>query len=232
MKTILSCDQVFETLTRGPFPTGSPDDDGVEMHLTGCHECRCLAEALRPAATLFHESLSATEQESLPAYDGLLARLTHEVIGEAPPKANEPPVALSGNTIDQVMRFGTAMLFGLSLCLILVVATSGFVALHPQPHEIASLPIVRTAYHPQPDRLAALACNELKTVCFPSDWQAAIDSLACCSQCHAPGSSARAMCKQTWNHACTRCHQARPEHSHAPRLFAVLQQSCAACHDS
>src|SRR5215218_3324284 len=115
MKTILSCDQVFETLTRGPFPTGGPDDDGVETHLAGCHDCRCLAEALRPAATLFHESLSATEQESLPAYDGLLARLAREVISEAP-KEGELSVALSGSALDQMMRLGTAMLFGLSLC--------------------------------------------------------------------------------------------------------------------
>jgi hypothetical protein len=161
----------------------------------------------------------------------LLTRLAQEVIREAPPKQGELSVALSGSALDQVMRFGTAMLFGLSLCLIFVVATSGFVALNPKP-QLAALPIVRTAYHPDSDRLNVLAQSELRTVCFPRDWQAAVDSLACCSQCHAPASSARSMCKQNWNHACTHCHQARPEHSHAPRLFAVLQQSCAACHDS
>ena len=29
-QVLLNCDQVFDVLTRGPFPSGSADDDGVE----------------------------------------------------------------------------------------------------------------------------------------------------------------------------------------------------------
>lgn len=73
------CDQVFERLTRGPFP-GGPFADGsssdpaedarVERHLACCHDCRRLAEALRPAVELFHEALERTDD--LPRYAGRL----------------------------------------------------------------------------------------------------------------------------------------------------------------
>ena len=54
MKLLLDCDDVFDRLTRGPFPSGAADDDAVESHLRSCHECRELAEALRPAVKLMH----------------------------------------------------------------------------------------------------------------------------------------------------------------------------------
>ena len=52
MRTILSCDAVFDVLTRAPFPDSGSDSESVEAHLSVCHECRCLAEALRPAIGL------------------------------------------------------------------------------------------------------------------------------------------------------------------------------------
>jgi hypothetical protein len=72
MKLLLNCDHVFEVLTRGPFPTGEPTDDAVEQHLAACHECRQLAEALRPAVALFHEAVSKEESLELPEYQGIL----------------------------------------------------------------------------------------------------------------------------------------------------------------
>jgi hypothetical protein len=74
-----ACDQVFERLTRGPFPggpfadgsTSDPAEDArVERHLACCHDCRRLAEALRPALDLFHEALERTDD--LPRYAGEL----------------------------------------------------------------------------------------------------------------------------------------------------------------
>lgn len=235
MKTLLSCDQVFETLTRGPFPTGGPDDDGVELHLAGCHECRCLAEALRPAATLFHESLSATEQEQLPSYDGLLARIATEAIrGEPSDSRFASSGAMTGGW-SQTLHFGSALLLGMSLCLALMMAWGGFIAPTAAPHKPAALPVVRAVYHPHAERLLALASEKLPAVCFPADLNTdamPIADLACCSQCHAPGAAKRNHCSQTWNHSCTQCHHTRPSQDPAPRLFAVLQRSCAACHDS
>ena len=73
MKQLLvSCDQVFDVLTRGPFPTGAASDEGVEQHLRACHECRQLAEALRPAVALMHEAVSAEQAIDLPGYQGSL----------------------------------------------------------------------------------------------------------------------------------------------------------------
>ena len=68
----MHCDQVFEILTRGPFPSGEADDAIVELHLTACHECRQLAEALRPAVELMHEALDSDQADVLPGYRGVL----------------------------------------------------------------------------------------------------------------------------------------------------------------
>ena len=72
MKAVFTCDEVFDTLTREPFPSGGENDEVVESHLAVCHECRQLAEVFRPAVGLFHESLAAGFDESLPMYRGRL----------------------------------------------------------------------------------------------------------------------------------------------------------------
>jgi hypothetical protein len=64
----MNCDQVFDVLTRGPFPTGTACDPPVEAHLSVCPECRRLAEALRPALELFQEAIGPEESRDLPGY--------------------------------------------------------------------------------------------------------------------------------------------------------------------
>ncbi len=65
----MNCDQVFDILTRGPFPTGNASCDvPVEAHLGECPECRRLAEALRPAVELFQEAVDPEESRDLPGY--------------------------------------------------------------------------------------------------------------------------------------------------------------------
>ena len=64
MNRLMNCDHVFDILTRAPFPTGDDTDPDVEHHLRACHGCRQLAEALRPAVDLFHESISPDECNS------------------------------------------------------------------------------------------------------------------------------------------------------------------------
>ncbi len=73
MKNTISCDGVFDILTRAPFPTGDDSDQDVELHLSACYDCRQLAEALRPALELFHESVSPEEVNNLPGYFGELS---------------------------------------------------------------------------------------------------------------------------------------------------------------
>jgi hypothetical protein len=64
----MNCDQVFDILTRGPFPTGGASDADVETHLSHCDECRRLADALRPALELFQEAVGPEESRDLPGY--------------------------------------------------------------------------------------------------------------------------------------------------------------------
>lgn len=64
------CDDVFDRLTRGPFPSGAPEDGAVEAHLSHCVSCRRLAEALRPAVELFQEAVGPEECFGLPGYHG------------------------------------------------------------------------------------------------------------------------------------------------------------------
>ncbi len=67
---MIQCDEVFDILTRGPFPTGAPSDGIVELHLAHCESCRQLAEALRPALELFQEAVTPEESRTLPSYWG------------------------------------------------------------------------------------------------------------------------------------------------------------------
>ncbi len=70
---MIHCDEVFEILTRGPFPTGAASDGIVESHLSQCDECRRLAEALRPAVELLQEAITDDDGRDLPRYWGSLA---------------------------------------------------------------------------------------------------------------------------------------------------------------
>jgi hypothetical protein len=66
----MDCDQVFEILTRGPFPTGEAWDEQVEAHLETCSDCWRLAEALRPALEVVQEAIPPAESRNLPGYWG------------------------------------------------------------------------------------------------------------------------------------------------------------------
>lgn len=82
----MNCDQVFDVLTRGPFPTGhAGTDEAVETHLGQCSDCARLATALRPAVDLLTEAIGSDESRALPAYWGELVEVPHEapVVGSA-----------------------------------------------------------------------------------------------------------------------------------------------------
>jgi len=66
----MNCEQVFNVLTRGPFPTGDPGDEEVEAHLERCADCWRLADALRPAIEVFQEAVPPAESRDLPGYWG------------------------------------------------------------------------------------------------------------------------------------------------------------------
>lgn len=66
----MTCDDVFDRLTRGPFPSGAAGDELVERHLAHCADCRQLAMALAPALDLLREAIPAEEAFDLPGYRG------------------------------------------------------------------------------------------------------------------------------------------------------------------
>ena len=91
-----TCDDVFEVLTRGPFPTGEHDTDfPVERHLTVCHSCRELAEALRPATELLAENQAADGAASSDGNDSWPVYLAAEDRRFPPDQAERPGTAIA-----------------------------------------------------------------------------------------------------------------------------------------
>jgi hypothetical protein len=90
---MIHCDEVFDILTRGPFPTGAPSDGIVESHLNHCETCRQLAEALRPAIELLQEAIAPEECGGLPRYGGAAADSTTWFERDAAPLKTKRAVA-------------------------------------------------------------------------------------------------------------------------------------------
>lgn len=188
----LNCDQVFDVLTRGPFPTGDAIDAPVERHLAGCHECRQLAEALRPAIELFHEAIEPEESRDLPGYHGSLApssgglaQLVAEAIGD------DAPAPGSARNAAKRASFGRALLahqptqfeaFALAMAVgaLFVLSLAGFGALEETPTQRSA------AFVPNQERLVKLTNCSLGPTCLSWSPGESMTTLNCCTQCHSP----------------------------------------------
>ena len=73
---MIHCDEVFDILTRGPFPTGAPSDGIVESHLNQCR--RSWTKSLR-RPRLFYASEHPPAEVEPAVYQASLER------GEEPP---------------------------------------------------------------------------------------------------------------------------------------------------
>lgn len=186
MPRIICCDDVFDVLTRGPFPAGTPEDADVEVHLRGCHECRQLAEALRPAVGLFHESLR--EGSLLPSYQGRLPA-TPMLDRQLPSKSLIIPALM------HAVRIAAAIMLITAACLTVLwlrSAGSGSERMSAQ-----ALP---------PARGAQLLANlKLPASCLPKLESAVAD---CCTLCHAAAlaTSAPATAAPALAQSCQACH--------------------------
>ena len=215
----MKCDQVFELLTRAPFPQGADSDMEVEEHILGCHDCRQLAEALRPATELFHEAMLENESSDLPSYRGQLASQTEHRVGTAllapwladetvasDPQVHSEHAAQIVHKPTNRTRSGRIWGWGLGLgltCLTLGMALTW-----------ATLPLNES----QPQGRIHLANLQLPIACSsPRDQLAqapigveSVKGFFCCSQCHAsaidkekrPPVTAIAVVMST----CTSCH--------------------------
>ena len=64
----MDCDEAFWKLTSKPHTEGDEAELELLIHLAVCPSCEQIAEALRPALNLHHESLPRREQRSLPVF--------------------------------------------------------------------------------------------------------------------------------------------------------------------
>lgn len=201
MKLLLNCDDVFERLTRGPFPSNEDDgsseeDTAVETHLHACHECRQLAEALRPAVELLHEAYPEAAEAALPAYHGQLLPPTVCV-------ANSVPTALSWSGGWQLVAAG---LLGL---MVGILAVGGWFSRDGRSH--GNFAWVQSSEIDPANSygLAKLAGLKLNEVCLPSGMSLASNQrLRCCTDCHAASKAGKKSVD-----------------------VARLQLACLACHD-
>jgi hypothetical protein len=210
----IDCDQVFDVLTRGPFPTGEAIDGPVERHLATCHECRALAEALRPAMELLHEAIDTDDSRDLPGYYGapstagglaqlVAAAIEAEQTEVAVPRAKTRAASWWRDWLltSRAETFVAAMAGGVLLVLAMV-ALQGVMPTREEQTAVAS------ATAPTRDGLIRLASLNLREECF--SWK--------------PGQALAA------NHCCTECHTAGGKLASPPRTVAVLAANCRACH--
>ena len=190
MRTILSCDAVFDVLTRAPFPDSGSDSESVEAHLSVCHECRCLAEALRPAIGLFHEAMD-DDSVALPTYRGKF---------HAPGRRR-----LASRSNQSRRRFGGGVLAAsLLVAAGLLLAAGQRFSDEAVPHAV----VVRPLADRDVGRLASL---HLPKECAESSAPAAPDRITydCCTKCHRADStvtsSPTAIVKSSA--ACLACHE-------------------------
>ncbi|WP_425616353.1 hypothetical protein NA78x_006302 [Anatilimnocola sp. NA78] len=244
MKLLIHCEEVFDILTRGPFPSGNEHDEAVEHHLRCCHDCRQLAEALRPAVELFHECLSAEEVDSLPEYHGNVTPLTKPTTRRLPREIAEvrlpddAPTLLhwdvnstrtSRLTSRPPSRWSLLLpgMVGIALTAAVVLALVGLGSsmrnLHrPQPGMGGDFAASRPAISSQ-DAAQRLVALQLPAACWlghdfdHSNLKSLQQQVALALEKHEIA-------------CCTRCHsESNPNSPHIQQV-ATLQKSCLACH--
>lgn len=224
MQFLMNCDQVFDILTRGPFPTGDGGDYAVEQHLGCCHECRRLAAALRPAVALFHEALAPEQQNRLPAYQSAAARpaqAAHQPALAARverlmqqrdwrPAALARSVRAPGRDWRNTVRYAAA----LALALVAGLAALGLGEYQRRAADAEQRFIARGsrpstfANNPTEMGLLQLGGMRLPVSCLPA----------------VPANVAYS--------CCTRCHAAHNAHGPVVKSVALILQSCSICHES
>ena len=237
-RTLLNCDQVFDVLTRGPFPSGDASDESVEHHLRACHECRQLAEALRPAVELLHESIDKDETIDLPEYQGTLpltstAAVRPLTLGLRQVAAPPPRRANSGRSVGRRAFDRTVSAVRLIAASLLLAALGilGYgLAMSPAANDRTAglagfLGVGRPPAHlPDGPGILTLASLKLPARCVPASYQALTpERAAALAAAMASGSEEALRC-------CTECHAAERMRQSSPKLIAAAAQSCASCH--
>jgi hypothetical protein len=233
----MNCDQVFDVLTRGPFPTGDASDASVEHHLRACHECRSLAEALQPAVELLHEAIAPGEASGLPEYQGALARVNDRVAMALASRPTQLSVRRLASKMER-RSSSVATYARFTAALVLFVALGSLVwgVLSTTKHPIARRD--RTPARLDQLGLVTLASLDLPAECFPRELLPRQGSGVL-------GGSASSMreesippknpdpvgaINQEALRCCTECHNATNANRAVLGTVATLHRSCIACH--
>jgi len=223
-KLLMNCDQVFEVLTRGPFPTGADSDESVEHHLRCCHDCRELAEALQPAVELLHEALATEEAAGLPEYQGVLASARSSV---ATAEAWRPtPLSVRRLAPTRVVERRPSTLasfarFTAALVLLGALGSLFWGVISTVKQTAASRE--RVPARLDQAGLLTLASLQLPAGCLPREAIASIGSS------ELPGAPAAAIDQEALR-CCTECHNAAHPGRAMLGTISPLQRSCVACH--
>ena len=248
----MNCDQVFDVLTRGPFPTGHRSDRAVEAHLTHCRECQRLANALRPALELFQEAITGEEGRELPGYWGGMVDesefhgspgvVTH--VRERLPESLNVRIDRGRRWVSQQtsgggLRIAAAILIGVALAA--VVWTAGVPAHRDevQPNHLAA----RSTISPKidqtnlPDQLLPTSLGSSSTTMTSLSRTLHLTE-TCLTGSPAQGTdgshgqaktAAYSVAELARLNCCTRCHHALASSSH-PKATASVAKSCEICH--
>jgi len=244
MKLLVNCDQVFDVLTRGPFPTGDHTDEAVELHLAACHECRQMAEALRPAVALLHEAVSKEEALELPEYQGSLPepdpfenddvrrlQLGLRMLDRRPPRTTSHAARKSRREdFDAGRWLNAARLIAASVLIVSLGWLAWGVAVSPR-HPAGALAMTPAARPFAPAQLApisldsqgliTLASFKLPDDCFPPALRGASEAE---SNTLVAAAAEAVQC-------CSECHSRIGSASHARAVGdARFSQACAVCH--
>ena len=230
----MNCDQVFDVLTRGPFPTGTPCDTPVEAHLRVCPECHRLAEALRPALELFQEAIGPEESRDLPGYwCEVAADRTQPLVSYATDP--QPPRALArrwtrtslGKNVSALSawRLAAALALGVTLGSLLSARWrfDGFSAAPPVDRVAAAVPLSPQDYQSRLTLAEQKMLAGLPAACFGHQSgpaprysvssaqvlaSADLSNLNCCSECHNSNSdSVSSHATVTVSQSCQICHK-------------------------
>jgi hypothetical protein len=209
-----TCDDVFEVLTSGPFPRrgGSglcatflcEDDAAIERHLVACHECRMLAEALRPAVRLIEEA-TLEDDSQLPAYRGSLPFPGDRV-------AAHPVTLPPRRGAESGWKYLAAAALGFALFALFHFGANDDRSRRERPLT------VEAKYAPTAEGLRQLTALGLPMACLTQvEDRAADGSLT-------SHTDARFAC-------CTGCHSAANPSRPTVDAIASVMSSCLACHD-
>ncbi len=242
-KLLMNCDQIFDVLTRGPFPTGDASDASVEHHLRACHECRALAEALQPAVELLHEAISPDEASGLPEYQGALARWDDRVaalLASRPAIASRPtPLSARRLSSEFERRASSAATYArFTAALVLFVALGSLVW---GVLATTGSPIARSGATParlDQAGLLTLASLNLPAECFPRELLNPKGSGVFGGRASSMMEESippktpdpLAAINQNALRCCTECHNAASANRAVLGGVATLHRSCRACH--